>query len=94
MPRNSVKEHMMPKEMKKLTASLRRYRRVLTSLSAAIVFISFALREELAEYLKEGLAVFNSVDAQIAKNAERSFPSEFLVDQKLTQVIALLRKAE
>ena len=82
----------MPKEMKELRASLRRHKRVLTVLSAAIVLISFTLKEELAEHLRKRLAVFDGVQTQIDKNTERSFPSEFLVDQKLTQVIALLQR--
>lgn len=87
--RNLVKEAMMPERMEKLKAGLSRHKRALTVLSAAIVLISFTLREEIAEYLKDRLAVFDSVDAQIAKNAEGSIPSEFLVNQKLTRVVTL-----
>lgn len=82
----------MQNEQKKLAAFLRRYKRFLTISSAAIVFISFTVREELSEYLKDRLAVFGSVDAQIAKIAENSFGGAFLLDQKLTRVIALLQR--
>lgn len=80
--------------MKKLTSGLKRHKRVLTMLSAAIVFISFTLKKELGEHLRDRLAVIDSVDTQIGKNAEMSQRGrdEFIVRQEFSQVIAFLRK--
>lgn len=93
MPPKSRKDSSMKDAPKGLTTFLKRHKQVLTILSAAVVFVSFALKEELGEYLKDKLQILESVDAKIEKNSDhfRQETEQTVIHERLALITGILK---
>jgi hypothetical protein len=86
----------MRKQSAHFLAALKRQKRKLTIASAAVVFISFVLKEEIGEHVKGKLASVNGAAEQINKNAAQGIAGDQIYDinRKLDDALALLRGSE